>query len=88
MLRTDIGSEDQIRKLVSDIAPRYAQINGGYTRITRTRYRDGDKALMARMELVQKAGKKEALEKESKNEKKIESKKVGGKKTLKKEEKA
>lgn len=88
MLRTDIGSEDQIRKLVSDIAPRYAQINGGYTKITRTRYRDGDKALMARMELVQKAGKKETLEKESKNEKKIESKKVGGKKTLKKEEKA
>jgi large subunit ribosomal protein L17 len=88
MLRTDIGSEDQIRKLVSDIAPRYAQINGGYTKITRTRYRDGDKALMARMELVQKVGKKETLEKQSKNEKKIESKKIEGKKTLKKEEKA
>jgi large subunit ribosomal protein L17 len=58
-LRTDMKSEEQIRKLVSEIAPRYAGINGGYTKIVRTRYRDGDKALMARIELTKKETKKE-----------------------------
>ena len=61
-LRTDIRSEEQIKKLVSEIAPRYTDINGGYTKIVRTRYRDGDKALMARIELTQKEIKKETKE--------------------------
>jgi large subunit ribosomal protein L17 len=68
-LRTKLGSEDQIRKLVSEIAPRYEGTNGGYTKITRTRYRDGDKALMARIELIQKKVKKETKKEAKKNEK-------------------
>jgi large subunit ribosomal protein L17 len=68
-LRTKLGSEEQIKKLVTDIAPRYEGINGGYTKITRTRYRDGDKALMARIELIQKKVKKLTKKEIKENEK-------------------
>jgi large subunit ribosomal protein L17 len=39
-------------KLVNDIAPKYADRNGGYTRIIKTRTRRGDASPMAIIELV------------------------------------
>ena len=39
-------------KLFSEIGPRYAARNGGYTRILKMGFRDGDNAPMAFMELV------------------------------------
>ncbi|HCD73804.1 MAG TPA: 50S ribosomal protein L17, partial [Helicobacter sp.] len=35
------------KKLVTEIAPKYASRNGGYTRIQRTRLRRGDASQMA-----------------------------------------
>jgi large subunit ribosomal protein L17 len=47
-----ITNEDVVMKLFSEIAPKYADRNGGYTRIYRTAPRHGDAAEMAILELV------------------------------------
>ncbi len=39
-------------KLFADVGPRYAERPGGYTRVIKTGYRDGDNAPMALIELV------------------------------------
>ena len=47
-----ITKEDVVQKLFKEIAPKYADRNGGYTRVTRTGARRGDAAEMAIIELV------------------------------------
>jgi large subunit ribosomal protein L17 len=66
-----------VAKLFSTLAPRFAQRNGGYTRIIRLGFRDGDGAQMAILELIGS---------EFKPTKKEESKK--GKKVKKEEKEA
>ena len=47
-----ITKEDVANKLFKEIAPKYADRNGGYTRVTRTGARRGDAAETAVIELV------------------------------------
>ena len=47
-----VTKEDVAKKLIDDIAPRYIQRQGGYTRIVRTGPRRGDNAEMAVIELI------------------------------------
>jgi large subunit ribosomal protein L17 len=44
--------ETVVSKLFQEISPRYQEKNGGYTRITKTGFRQGDGAPMVRIELV------------------------------------
>ena len=56
-----IRDEDQVRKLFDVIGPRYATRPGGYTRILKMGFRNGDNAPMAFVELVERSHSDEAV---------------------------
>ncbi len=64
-----LRNKDVVKKLFTDIGARYAEINGGYTRVLKIGHRKGDAAPMAIIELTQKKEQKE-LEKGEKKEQK------------------
>ncbi|MAK66885.1 50S ribosomal protein L17 [Methylophaga sp.] len=47
-----LGSRDAVTKLFNEVSPRSANRPGGYVRVLKTGLRDGDKAPMAIVELV------------------------------------
>jgi large subunit ribosomal protein L17 len=47
-----IRSKDVVSKLFSDVAPRFKDRSGGYTRMVKTRRRIGDAAKLVAIELV------------------------------------
>ena len=47
-----ITREDVVKKVFKELAPKYEERNGGYTRITRTGVRRGDAAETAMIELL------------------------------------
>lgn len=47
-----IRDKDQVSKLFATLGPRYAERNGGYTRVLKAGFRHGDNAPMAVIELV------------------------------------
>ncbi len=55
LVRFEKADENQyaIQKLFSEIAPKYQERNGGYTRVLKTGYRLGDSAEMAIIEFVE-----------------------------------
>ena len=52
LVSKDIHDKDVVRLMMDEIAPRYAERPGGYTRILKTRIRRGDSTTMALIELV------------------------------------
>lgn len=80
-----IMDKEVVGKLFSVLAPRYADRNGGYTRIIRTGFRQGDGAELALLEMVgriaptPKAEKKKAKKAKAPKESKQDAK-AGGEK--------
>ncbi|GBF08197.1 50S ribosomal protein L17, rplQ [Deinococcus aerius] len=52
LVARDIHDNDVVRKVMDEVAPRYAERQGGYTRILRIGTRRGDGVTMALIELV------------------------------------
>ena len=46
------NDKDVVSKVFNELAPKYQERNGGYTRIIKLKERVGDDALMVRLELV------------------------------------
>jgi large subunit ribosomal protein L17 len=44
--------KDVVGKVFSELGPRYAERNGGYTRLTKVGLRKGDGAAIAQIELI------------------------------------
>ncbi len=75
----DIPNRDTVSKLFADIAPRYASRPGGYTRLLRIGYRQGDAAEVAQVELLGfEFDPKARASKDEKDGKAVKSKSVGG----------
>jgi large subunit ribosomal protein L17 len=72
----DIPDRDVVTKLFTEIAPRYASRPGGYTRLLRIGYRQGDSADMALVELL--GFEFDPKAKTDKTEKAAKPKSVGG----------
>lgn len=75
----DIHNRDVVGKLFTEIAPRFATRPGGYTRLLRVGFRQGDAADVARIELVgSEYNPKAKEEKEAKEGEKAKAKGVSG----------
>ena len=57
-----LRDRDAVTKLFDEIGPRYKERNGGYTRVLKMGFRQGDNAPMAYMELVDRPEVEEAGE--------------------------
>jgi large subunit ribosomal protein L17 len=71
-----LRDRDIVEKLFDDLGPRYAKRNGGYLRILKMGFRNGDNAPMALVTLMDRADKADEADKPEEKKKKTEDKKT------------
>ncbi|MCL2519644.1 MAG: 50S ribosomal protein L17 [Spirochaetaceae bacterium] len=77
LVARDLNDRTLVKKLFTEIAPRYAGRPGGYTRVVKMGFRQGDAAELAIIELVDRKGTtEEATKKEEPKAKKAAPKKT------------
>lgn len=79
-----VTTDQAVSKLVNDLAPRFANRNGGYTRIKSAGYRQGDDAEMALLSFTEEAKQAKKLETKAPEQAKPVAKKVAKKPVAKK----
>lgn len=87
MVKRYIYSEEVVAKVFNDLAPRYENRNGGYTRILKKGYRLGDAASVVQLSLVDHKDLSHDKKKDKKSEKKTSKKAQSVKRDVKKEAK-
>ncbi len=85
-VQTVLQNSKLVKKMVDEIAPRYAGVNGGYTKVTAVGSRRGDGAFIVRLELTKKTVKSE-VKKDDKKEAKAKIKSATPKLAVPKKEK-
>lgn len=78
-----ITKESVLRKLFTEIGPRFKERPGGYTRVLKLGYRDGDSSEMALLEFVDRKPKETTTEKGKEKEKSKEKSEKSKKKETK-----
>ena len=86
MISRYLYSEEVVAKVFNEIAPRYENRNGGYTRILKNGYRNGDSANMVQLSLVDHPEIK-FEKKDKKDKKKAEKKSAKSRSDVKKAQK-
>ena len=78
---SELDSKDAVSKLFSDLGPRFKETNGGYIRLIKAGFREGDKANICFVELTCRKEVEEELSDESLIEEKAEAKEPPTKET-------
>ena len=78
---SELDSKDAVSKLFSDLGPRFKETNGGYIRLIKAGFREGDKANICFVELTCRKEAEEELSDESLIEEKVEAKEPPTKET-------
>ena len=69
---SELNSKEAAKKLFSDLGPRFKETNGGYLRLIKAGFREGDKADICFVELTNREDSENSLTEESLSKDKIE----------------